>query len=306
MVSVKPLTQYFRLSIPLLGIIALIALFLKLPEASNFFALYKCRSCIYNEPYLPLIGCGYFGFLIAASLLFPAFPNRYLALGGLIWALLLSFVLTYINLPDLCLACLVGHTCNILIWSIWFFVPAPKHKSKATDPEVRLCILLFVPVSVIALFSSLNLTFMVYNIKPESNTGLHAGDSVPLFTAQTIDGRKIDNTNTEEMVLNFITPDCAYCKEQLQILHKVKSQLPSISHRIINISPVLLPELIQYYPMSEWVEDKEGALRKQFKIQGFPTMYILGSDGKIIRVIQGVPEGLQEDLENNLVIKSPF
>lgn len=301
MVSIKPLKQYLRLSIPLLGIVALIALFLKLPEASNFFTLFKCKSCISNEPYLPLIGCGYFGFLVAVSLLFPAFPNRYLAFGGLIWALLLSCVLTYINLPDLCLACLVTHACNILIWGIWFFAPAPRHKSKGLSPEVRLCVLLFAPLSVIALFSSLNLTFMAYHIKTGSTIGLHSGDPIPLFTARTMDGSDIGNTNKEGMVLNFITPDCTYCKEQLQILHKMKSP-----YRIINVSPILLPELTEYYPQSEWVEDKEGALRKQFKIQGFPTMYVLGSDGKIIRVIQGLPEGLQEDLQNNLAAKRFF
>ncbi len=299
MVPIKPLTQNLRLSVPLLGIIALIALFLKLPEASHFFTLLKCKSCISNEPYLPLIGCGYFGFLTAVSLLFPDFPNRYLAFGGLIWAVLLSSVLTYIDLPDLCLACLVAHACNILIWGIWFFAPAPVRKSNAINAEVRLCILLFAPIAVVALFSSLNLTFMAYHVKPWANIGLHSGDPIPLFTAHTIGDCEIASKNNEAIVLNFITPDCAYCKEQLQILDKVKS-----SCRIINVSPKVLPELTQYFPLSEWVEDKKGALGKQFKIQGFPTMCVLGSEGKIIRVIQGVPEGFQEDLQNNLLAKS--
>lgn len=299
---IKPLTLSFRFCIPFLGIIALIALFLKLPEAAHFFTRSTCGSCLSKDPYMPLIGCGYFGFLIAASLLFPTFPNRTLAFGGWIGSIALACALTYIHLPDICLACLIGHACNILIWSIWFFVRAPEHKSTTLHLGTRFCILLFAPLSVIALFSSLNLTLLAYNPgKPLSNIGLHTGDPLPSFIAQTLDGKEIANTNREAMILNFITPNCTYCKEQLQILHQVKSQLPNTSYRIINISPILLPELIQQSPLSEWIEDKGAALQKSFKIQGFPTLYVVGSDEKILRVIQGVPKGLQEELQNDLL-----
>ncbi len=285
-----------RACVPILGMVALAALFLKLPEVPNLFTLFECKTCFGKDPFTPLIGSAYFGLLIAISLLFPGFPNRYVSLGGLIWALLLAPVMTYLNLPVWCAACLVGHACNIFIWGIWFFVP-----SKEQAPQnlgARLCLMLFVPISIVALFSSLNLTFMAYGSKSKKMVAqMSTGDPIPLFTAQTVEGRAVSNTESGGMVLNFVAPDCPFCKEQLQVLDSVAKQS---SYRFVNISPALQPELIQNSPTTEWVEDKDQKLRKLFKIYGYPTLYVVGSDGKISRVIRGVPDGLKEGLQASL------
>jgi peroxiredoxin len=279
-------------------------MFLKLPEISNNFGVFGCKTCISKDPYVPLLGSGYFGLLIAISLLFPTFPNPHLARGGLIWALLLALALTYIDLPNLCSACLVGHLCNILIWSIWLFIPSIVYKPSFSNRGMRLCLILFAPVSVVAFFSSLNLTFMVYGFKSRLNvskSSLHIGDPIPIFTIQTVKGREIVNTDRGGMVLNFVTPECPYCEEQLQVFQAVVSKLVNSSYRFINISPKPLPELTRYSSAIDWVEDKDNILRNLFKIHGYPTMYVVGNDGKIIRVIHGVSEGLRDDLETSLV-----
>lgn len=294
---------YFRASVPILGMVALVAMFLKLPEVSAFFGVFECRLCVSNDPYAPLAASWYFGLLIVLSLLFPAFPNRNIARGGLIWALLLALILTYIDLPNWCLACLVGHVCNILIWIIWLFVPLMKSKPLISYPGVRLCLILFAPVAVVALFSSLNLTFMAYGFKAKSNVSklsLQAGDRIPDFTVQTTNGCKIASSDKRPMVFNFVTPGCPYCEEQLHILNAVVSQLGNNAHQFINITPTLQPELMQASPIIDWVEDKDNKLQNLFKIHGYPTVFIVGSDGKISRVIYGTPEGLKADLEASL------
>jgi len=251
--------------VSLLGLIALVAMFLKLPEVIG------CKSCFSPDPFKPLLAAAYFATLVAFSLLFPA-PNRHLARGGLIGVVLLALILTYLNLPGWCTACLVAHTCNIAIWSIWAI--APPKAGPNWGPKV--CLLLFAPISVVALFSSLNLTFMAYGSKPKIS--LHKGDPIPLASIVTADGRSI--ALTEKMILNFVAPDCPHCKEQLQTLR----ELPS---RIVNISPILTPELIQLHPTADWIEDKEGRLQKLFKVHGYPTLYEIENQ-KITRVVLGV------------------
>ncbi len=242
-----------RHCVPVLGIIALAALFFKLPEAPNIFGI--CKACSSSGPYLPLIGAGYFALLVSVSLLFPAFPKPLIARGGLLWAMLLALVLTTIS-PGWCPACLIAHGCNILIWTIWVIVPVSLRKSKGAVGE-KAFLMLLAPISTIALFSCLNLTFMAYGSHYKIS-GLQRGDTAPSFSVQ-IAGTSRLFANTDSAVINFVSPDCPYCQEQLLVLSEVAVQLASGSYRFINISPKLSPELLQSSPGTEWVEDKEGS-----------------------------------------------
>ncbi len=278
--------KQLRILIPFLGALALLAMFLKLPETPNIFSLLGCKSCsISSDPYLPLVGAGYFATLISISLLFPTFPNRQIARGGILWAVLLAIGLTYMNLPGWCLDCLIAHACNIAIWSIWLLTPT---KEAPTGPlRERLCITLFAPISVMALFSCLNLTFLAYGFKIPQNysvTTLQPGDVVPHF---------------KDAIVNFVSPNCPYCKEQLAVLNELKDKLGN--YQLVNLTPRLLPELIALAPELEWMEDKEGALRELFKVSGYPTLFVIDNEGKIKEVIQGVPEQLQDQLISQLM-----
>jgi thiol-disulfide isomerase/thioredoxin len=296
--------KHLRHWIPILGIIALIALFLKMPEAASFFS---CKHCSPSDPYLPLIGASYFATLMAISLLFPSFPSPQIARGGLTWATLLALALTYLNWPTLCLVCLISHACNILIWAIWVFVPSPIEDLQTSSIRERVYLALLAPVSIVALFSCLNLTFMAYGFKInhlELTNGLQAGDEMPTFMTQTTQGLSIthaDVAQTLGIVLNFVAPNCPFCKEHLPIFNSVAMQLTHQSYRFINVSPVLLPELVQQSPTAEWIEDKEEVLRKLFKVSGYPTMFVVGTNGKITQVIPGVPEQLKNDLLTSMI-----
>lgn len=287
-----------RFLVPFLGILALILLFLKLPEVPNVFLL-KCKTCSSNDPYLELIGAAYFALLVGFSVLFPTFPSPQIARAGLIWSGLLALILTYLKWPQWCIACLIAHLCNIMIWLIWSIFPA-INRSKNLYLKERWCFLWLAPLSVVAVFSCLNLTFMAYGFKNHSFVmHLQPGEDVPSFTLKTMDGKLITHIkgeNSESIVINFISPDCPYCKEQLPYFNCVSTQLAAGSYRFINISPGLPPELIQYSPDTEWVEDIEGSIRKLFKVSGFPTLFVIGTDGKIAHVISGVPEELETSL----------
>lgn len=281
---------------PLLGIIALVALFLKLPEIPDSLGLFKCKTCIAADPYLPLLGSFYFGALISVSLLFPNFPGPHMARAGLIWAVLLALTLTYLEFPRWCVVCLIGHVCNIFIWLIWVGFPSKTGDAGTRNFHERLCFAIFAPISVAALFSTLNLTFMVYGFNVNHDilsSGLKPGDTVSLPFAE-------ENGDAVGYIVNFTAKDCPYCKEQLPILSTVASRHAGGSYRFINISSALWEGREQYSLAFEWMEDKEGELRKAFKVSGYPTLFVLNADRKISHVIQGVPLKFETDLVDSL------
>ena len=73
------------------------------------------------------------------------------------------------------------------------------------------------------------------------------------------------------------------------------------SYRFVNISPSLPRDLVQRSPATEWVEDKGERLRTLFAVSGYPTLIVVGNDGRIAQVISGVPEQLEAALLASLV-----
>lgn len=69
--------------------------------------------------------------------------------------------------------------------------------------------------------------------------------------------------------------------------------------RFINITPALTPELVQQSSDIEWIEDKKGQLRELYKVSGYPTLFVVGKDGKVRQVFSGVSSELRESLLNN-------
>lgn len=300
--------KQLRFWVPILGILSLIILFFQMPEAPNLFGLLGCKTCSSGNPFLVLIGVAYFGSLIAISLLFPNFPNRRIACSGLIWALLLASGLTYLHLPNLCIACLIGHLFNILIWTIWSIAPSPKSEVISSFFKERIYFLILTPLIVVTLFSCLNITFLIYHFQDDQDlsniTAFKSGDMIPPFMLQTSKGIKINGENLTQVlgtVINFVTASCPYCNQQLPILNAVATQLAPNSYQFINVSSILTDDLIQRASSTEWVEDKQGDLHHLFKVKAYPTTFIIGNDGKIRQVFLGVPENLETNLLTSLL-----
>lgn len=287
-----------RAWILVLEIIALILLFLKLPETPNPFSFFGCKTCTVGNIYLVLIGTSYFSLLIALSLLFPSFPTPQMARAGLSFAIMLALALTLINYPNWCLACLMIHACHILIWTLWLTTRSTAIGLRTSPFAERIFLTLFAPICMVTLFSCLNLTFMAYNMRINhtlSSTSLKQGDEVPGFHLPIADSVHPSSRSTTGMIVNFVSSDCPYCQIQLSILNNLSSQL-SQNYRIINISPLPPAESTILPPLTEWIEDKEGTLRALFKVSGYPTLFVLKEDGKIGQVITGVPDQLKTTL----------
>ncbi len=295
--------NFLRRSVPILCFIALVAVFLKLPEVANTFKFLKCKSCTIDDPYITLVAAGYFALILVASLLFPQFPNRFIAKAGLIWAVLLAFVLTYLNLPTVCPSCLLAHLCNILIWLNWSLDQSGQIKSSSTPLREKIFLLVFAPMAMIALFSCINLTLLAYGIPLNQRLlelGLQPGNAVPTYAAKTSKGDAFHlnpDKLEKKLILNFVAPNCPYCKEQIPILNSMTEQLQNKGYRIVNITPALSDDQIVTAPLLEWMEDDEGKLRGLFRVAGFPTLFVIDLKGKVNKVIPGLPTDLQESLK---------
>ncbi len=288
------MNRFRKWAVPCLAFAALIFLFFKLPEIPSPFSVFPCKTCS-SDPFFPLGGAGYFSALIAAALLFPSFPSKRMAKGGLVWALLLALVLTYLHGANMCWACMAAHGCNILIWSIWSLTKRPVQEKESSSGE-RLALLIFSPISTVAFFSCLNLTFMAYGFnQPQGPEGgsLRSGEPIPVFSVKTSEGRPIERN--EKLILDFVSPNCPYSEEQLKIL----GQIPK-SVRWVCVSPAITSQIVQNGQGAEWIEDKAYDLHKLFKVKGYPTLFVLGSDGRIDAVFTGLQNQFEKDLSSFL------
>ena len=157
------------------------------------------------------------------------------------------------------------------------------------------------PIAVVALFSSLNLTFMAYEHKNQSHTmatGIQPGENLPDFKVVTRDGHEVTNSpeHLANLMMNFVAPHCHFCQEQLPIINAIALQKPDIYSKLINVSPVLDADLLKLSPHGDWIEDREGTMRGHFKVLGYPTLFIFDDQGKIKKVIAGVSNQLQTEL----------
>ena len=266
----------------ILGILALIALFQKLPTLPT--ALKICTTCTSQGSYLIYLGIGYFALLTTTSLLFPAFPNRLTTQLGFIWATLLALTLTSIHFPHWCMMCCISHFCHISMWVIWWFSTPIKQPL-----SLRLGLALVVPLSIVLFASHLKTP----ENTPMFTTGLRQGEPMPTTSNLHTDSAK-------GIVINFISEDCPFCKRQIPIVNTVAKQLERDSYRFIHIAPNLTDEFIEQAPDVEWIEDREGFLHQEFQILAHPTLFVIDSEGKIAKIISGIPKQLEEAVFSTL------
>lgn len=247
--------------IPLFTIFALSALGLKLSQ-------FNCVACSIENPTLTILGTFYFLAILTLFLFFPKFPNPKFAKYGLFIAIGLASLLTYQSAPYWCLLCLIAHTCNIVIWTLWLIA-----SSEHSTFKKRLSFSLLSLSGAVALLTCLHLVFP----SPQLNKGHLA---------------------KELHVINFVSPDCVYCKDQLPALDDMAVQLKDHPYRFINVTASSLQELSNRATHTEWIEDRDGTLHQLFHVTAYPTTIILESDGTVVEVMRGASNQLFEHLNN--------
>ena len=177
----------------------------------------------------------------------------------------------------------------------------------------RLIFLTLGTLAVVSAFADFSVHVKNLSLEAQSASKLEAlpnGKPMPEFSLVDTTGKDITLsklTAEKKLVLvNFWGTWCGPCRlemPQFEKLYKAKSQ----DHFLIlaidegDERPVLdkyLKEKPVSFPI---LLDPDGALAKKLGIRAFPTSVLVGSDGKILEVIEGLdPDWLQYEIDANL------
>lgn len=282
-----------------LSLFALFLLFLKLPKVADSLGLAFCSSCQIYSPYIPMLGAAYFSSLGVLILSCRTMPSRNLKVGGVVWAFGLAIFFSWLDQSS-CFLCLGAHALHILLWIFW--KPTQKGEEKMLGLKTALCFTSF--TSMAALFSTLNFTFLVYGLQFKNPLHvLKEGGMITPFVLETIGMGRLSSDslkNYEGIVLNFVAPGCPHCKEQLPLLSAIADLNQNQSILFVAITPKLDNDLQQLAPILEWAEDQQEHLLEEWSIEGFPTLLLIDSNGRIIKKIAGLPSNFERTLTDSL------
>lgn len=137
------------------------------------------------------------------------------------------------------------------------------------------------------------------------------GQPMPAFAASTHDGKSVSNSELagQVAVLDFFAPNCPHCKKQIPKMEKVREEYEAKGVRFIAVSQTMrkqftneevLDVLKQLGAHCEVVMDHGNTIGPLFKARSYPTLFVVGKDGKIESAHVGNKPTLEQDLKQEL------
>lgn len=138
------------------------------------------------------------------------------------------------------------------------------------------------------------------------------GKKAPAFAIKTLADKPLgdaDFANHPATVLNFVAPNCGFCKRQLPNVEKVRQAYEAKGVRFVNIAQ----KMRKAYTTEETVKVFEGAGSKLelatdftntvgglYKATSYPTMVVVDKNGKVAHVNIGAKKDLETILKGQL------
>jgi len=139
------------------------------------------------------------------------------------------------------------------------------------------------------------------------------GQPAPAFSIDTLDGKKVssdDFKNHPATVLNFVAPNCGFCKKQLPNVESIRAEYEAKGVRFVNIAQKMgtkeftTEEMVDVFKgvgsRLELAKDSEDKIGQMFKAVSYPTMIVVNKDGKIEHVNIGAPQDIDKSLKTQL------
>lgn len=139
------------------------------------------------------------------------------------------------------------------------------------------------------------------------------GRPAPEFRLATnIPGVEISNAelgNWPVTVLNFVAPNCGFCKRQLPGVEAARREFETYGIRFVNVSQTMKKqftpeEAVREYSLAgsslEVAIDPQNKVGLTFDARSYPTLFVIGSDGIVRDVIVGAKPNMQELLGRQL------
>ena len=142
------------------------------------------------------------------------------------------------------------------------------------------------------------------------------GKMAPSFALTTLKGNSFSNQDFSKhkaTVLDFIAPNCGYCKRQLPGLEKVRADYESKGVRFLVVAQKMRKDFTEdeivsilkkagsniEISTSDFAHNKIG---RAYKAVSFPTLFVVDNKGKIAKVVVGAKQDLEKQLRDQLDI----
>lgn len=121
-----------------------------------------------------------------------------------------------------------------------------------------------------------------------SSNLLKVGTPAPYFEGLNTDGNKIRYSDYKGklILLDWWYVGCKPCIKSMEDIQKLQDELGEESFTIIGMNPINKPNAIKRfekkYNYNHQVILANNTFRDSYKIRAYPTLYLIGKDGKIL------------------------
>ncbi|MBI1388764.1 MAG: redoxin domain-containing protein [bacterium] len=118
--------------------------------------------------------------------------------------------------------------------------------------------------------------------------GPKPGEKAPLFSAETLAGDKIqlEKLQGKLVLVDFWATWCPPCKAEIPHLREAYKKFHDKGLEIISISNEKSKVISKFAEKNEMVwnhiSDENGRIMRLYQIEGFPTPFLIGPDGKVL------------------------
>jgi thiol-disulfide isomerase/thioredoxin len=139
------------------------------------------------------------------------------------------------------------------------------------------------------------------------------GKPAPDFSSKTIAGKdlgKADFANHPATILNFVAPNCGYCKKQVPILESIRKDYEAKGVRFVNmVEKMGAKEFTQQEiedifkgagSQLEMALDTTNTVGGLYKATSYPTMFVVNKKGEVEQVHVGAKQDLDATLKAQL------
>lgn len=138
------------------------------------------------------------------------------------------------------------------------------------------------------------------------------GKKAPSFSIKTLQGKPVGDAEfgkVKATVLNFVAPNCGFCKRQVPNVEKVRKEYESKGVRFVNVAQKMRKEYTDEQAEQifsgigsnlELATDFTNTVGGLYKAVSFPTMFVVSSEGVIKDVVVGAKPDIDKTLKKNL------
>jgi thiol-disulfide isomerase/thioredoxin len=132
---------------------------------------------------------------------------------------------------------------------------------------------------------------------PSLSAPLSAGSTIPNFEAPALNGGGAVSWRSyrgEPTVLEVWAPWCPHCQAEAPVLVRLAHEFPAVKvvtvATAVGLNPGPTPQefVRQFgYTFPVGLDDRNGTIASGLGVRGFPLIYYVGSDGKVVSVQEG-------------------